>query len=79
MHPHFKAPLRPENSSYLGFGREPCTSEISFRPCQRILCFAFLLHTEGRNIAKPQMKSHPEKLQVASQEVEGRSQKCDSQ
>ena len=42
MHSHFRTPQRPENSSYLGFRRERCTSEMSFRPSQRIICFAFL-------------------------------------
>jgi len=72
MHSHFKIPLSPENSAYLGIGMERCTSEKSFRPSQRIR-FAFLPYTEGSNLAKPQMKSHLAKLQVSCKEVEGRS------
>ena len=29
MHPHLETPQRPESSSYLGFGKERCTSEMS--------------------------------------------------
>jgi len=50
MHSHFKTPQRTENSSYLGFGRGHCTYEMSFRPSQRIICFAHLFTVVCKNI-----------------------------